>query len=153
MNSAFRKFTAILLVVLLIQLHSLGRPAQSQKAEKPQLAQLVNRRYLDLLEEGMMFIELPVATAIFIIASLNLAYRPIWLIAILSALLLASFRAYLKWRYAIDIPFIVLLLAFAAVGIDTVGNHFRLYQLAAAPGPLPRAVASGCAESAAASGS
>ena len=83
----------------------------------------------------MMFVELPLATSIFIIASLNLAYRSIGLITAMSALLLFSFRAYLRRRYGIRIPFLVLLLAFAAVEVDTVGNHFRWYQRV--PWPLP----------------
>jgi uncharacterized membrane protein YjdF len=76
----------------------------------------------------MMFVEFPSATALFIIASLNLAYRPIWLIIVLSVILLVSFRAYMGWRYRIIIPYVVLLPAFAAVGIDTIGNHFLWYQ-------------------------
>ncbi len=83
----------------------------------------------------LMFVEFPVAMGIFIVASLNLAYRPILLIIVFSALLLLTFRAYLKWRYQISIPFFVLLLAFAAVGVDTIGNHFRLYQQL--PWPVP----------------
>jgi hypothetical protein len=50
MNKAFRKSTVILLAVLLILPQSLTPPAQSQTPEKPQLAQLVNRQYLDLLD-------------------------------------------------------------------------------------------------------
>lgn len=76
----------------------------------------------------MMFVEFPAATALFIIASLNLAYRPLWLIVLASAVLFMSFRAYLRWRYQIQVPAVVLLLAFAAVGIDTAGNYFRWYQ-------------------------
>jgi uncharacterized membrane protein YjdF len=76
----------------------------------------------------MMFGEFPIATALFIVASLNLAYRPFWLIAVLSVALFITFRAYLNWRYRISMPVVVLLPAFAAVGIDTVGNYFRLYQ-------------------------
>ena len=70
----------------------------------------------------MMFVEFPAATSLFIVASLNLAYRPLWLILPGSALLFAAFRAYLQQRYGIQVPAVVLLLAFAAVGIDTTGH-------------------------------
>lgn len=83
----------------------------------------------------MMFVEFPIATSIFVIASLNLAYRPIAVITVVSVLLLFSFQAYLRWRYGIKIPFLVLLLAFAAVEVDTVGNYFRWYQRV--PWPVP----------------
>ena len=76
----------------------------------------------------MLFVEFPAATALFIIASLNLAYRPAWLIILASALLFTLFRGYLKWRYRIQVPALALVLAFAAVGMDTAGNYFRWYQ-------------------------
>ena len=76
----------------------------------------------------MMFLEFPAATALFIIASLNLAYRPLWLILLASALLFAAFHAYLRWRFGLQVPAVALILAFAAVGIDTAGNYFRWYQ-------------------------
>ena len=50
MKKSIRKYTVILLAILLMQQQLPGRPPQPQTAEKPQLAQLVNRRYLDLLE-------------------------------------------------------------------------------------------------------
>ncbi len=75
-----------------------------------------------------MFIEFPAATALFIIASLNLAYRPLWLITIVSLVLLFACRVYFKLRHGIKIPIFILFLAFAAVEIDTVGNHFRWYE-------------------------
>jgi uncharacterized membrane protein YjdF len=87
------------------------------------------------LSNWMLFIEFPLATSIFIVASLNLAYRSISVITVLSTLLLFLFRAYLKQRYGIKVPFLVLLLAFAAVEIDTIGNHLRLYQRL--PWPVP----------------
>jgi uncharacterized membrane protein YjdF len=83
----------------------------------------------------MMFVEFPAATAIFVIASLNLAYRPIWLITLVSLILLPVAQLYFRQRYDIRIPFPILLLAFAAVEIDTVGNHFRWYQKL--PWPIP----------------
>ncbi|MCI0392781.1 MAG: hypothetical protein MOB07_28955 [Acidobacteria bacterium] len=83
----------------------------------------------------MLFVEFPVATSIFIVASLNLAYRSITVITVLSALFLFLFRAYLNLRYRIRIPFLVLLLAFAAVEIDTVGNYLQLYRRL--PWPVP----------------
>jgi hypothetical protein len=49
MRIPIRKYTVILLAALLMQQQLPGRPAPTQKAEKPQLAQLVNQRYLDLL--------------------------------------------------------------------------------------------------------
>ncbi len=87
------------------------------------------------LGNWMLIAEFPLATAIFIVASLNLAYRSIALITLLSALLLILFRIYLGRRYGIRVPFLVLLLAFAAVEIDTVGNHLRLYRHL--PWPVP----------------
>lgn len=82
-----------------------------------------------------MVLEFPAATAILIVASLNLAYRPIWLITVASVLLLVACQFYFRQRYGIKIPFLILLMAFAAVGIDTVGNHFRWYQKI--PWPVP----------------
>ncbi len=87
------------------------------------------------LRPWTMFIEFPVATAVFIIASLNLAYRPMWLITIASLGLLLACYQYFKLRHGIRIPVFVLFLAFAAVEIDTVGNHFRWYQKL--PWPVP----------------
>lgn len=82
-----------------------------------------------------MLLEFPAATAIFITASLNLAYRPIWLITVASVVLLVVCRFYFWHRYGIKIPVLILLMAFAAVEIDTVGNHFRWYQKI--PWPVP----------------
>ena len=75
-----------------------------------------------------MFIEFPAATALFIIASLNLAYRPLWLITIVSIVLLLACEIYFRLRHGVKIPIFILFLAFAAVEIDTVGNYFRWYQ-------------------------
>ena len=75
----------------------------------------------------MMLIEFPAALALFIIASLNLAYRPLWLITGASVILLVAGHFYFKLRYGIKIPLLVLLLAFAAVEIDTIGNYFHWY--------------------------
>ena len=76
----------------------------------------------------MMLVEFPVATALFMIATLNLAYRPILLITVLSGALLIACYQYFKWRYGLRIPIFVLFLAFAAVEVDTVGNYFHWYQ-------------------------
>ena len=85
--------------------------------------------------QWIMFLEFPVATALFIIASLNLAYRPMWLITLASLGLLVTCQQYFKLRHGIRIPVFILFLAFAAVEIDTVGNHFRWYQKI--PWPVP----------------
>ena len=83
----------------------------------------------------MMLIEFPAALALFIIASLNLAYRPLWLITGASVILLVAGHFYFKLRYGIKIPLLVLLLAFAAVEIDTIGNYFHWYQKFPLPVP------------------
>lgn len=83
----------------------------------------------------MLLIEFPAATALFMLASLNLAYRPMLLITVSSAILLLACYFYFKWRYGLRIPIFVLLLAFAAVEVDTVGNYFRWYQKL--PWPIP----------------
>jgi uncharacterized membrane protein YjdF len=49
--------------------------------------------------------------------------------------LLVVSQLYFRRRYGIKVPFLILLLAFAAVEIDTVGNHFRWYQKI--PWPVP----------------
>lgn len=83
----------------------------------------------------MMFVEFPAATAIFIIASLNLAYRPFWLITLASVILLVVSWVYFWQRYNIRLPLSIWLMAFAAVAVDTFGNHFRWYQKL--PLPIP----------------
>ena len=83
----------------------------------------------------MLLVEFPAATALFMIASLNLAYRPMLLITIAIMGLLVACYLYFKLRYGIRIPLFVLFLAFAAVEVDTVGNHFRWYQRI--PWPIP----------------
>lgn len=57
------------------------------------------------------------------------------LITVASVILLVACYFYFKWRYGLRIPILVLLLAFAAVEVDTVGNYFRWYQKL--PWPVP----------------
>lgn len=83
----------------------------------------------------LLLVEFPAATALFMLASLNLAYRPMLLITVSSVVLLLACYFYFKWRYGLRIPIFVLLLAFAAVEVDTVGNYFRWYQKI--PWPVP----------------
>ncbi len=90
----------------------------------------------------MMLVEFPAATALFMIASLNLAYRPMWLLTGASLVLLVACHFYFKWRYELKIPSFILILAFAAVQIDTVGNYFRWYQKI--PWPVPYDVFAHC---------
>lgn len=81
------------------------------------------------------FLELPVVTVLFIVVAINLPYKSYGLITIVSLILLGAVRAYLKWRYDVRVPFIILVFVFLSVQIDALGNFFNLYQTLKEPLP------------------
>jgi uncharacterized membrane protein YjdF len=87
------------------------------------------------LSRAAMWLEFPLAIAIFVVIALNIAHQPILLINALGILLLWAFQAYLKWRYQINLPFSVMFFVLAAIEIDAVGNRYLLYQRL--PWPVP----------------
>lgn len=83
----------------------------------------------------LSYLELPLLTFIFIVVALNLPYQSLGLITTLSLLLLGLIRAYVKWRYQVRVPWLILLFVFLSVEIDAFGNFLHLYQTMKAPVP------------------
>jgi uncharacterized membrane protein YjdF len=75
-------------------------------------------------------LDLPV-TALLIFAGaaflLKMCYLPLGLCTLLGGAWLAAVYFYLLARYAIRMPPVLLLLVFAALEVDALGNFFRLY--------------------------
>ncbi len=83
----------------------------------------------------LSYFELPVVTLVFIVVALNLPYESFGVITTMSLILLAMIRIYVKWRYDITTPIIILLFVFLSVEIDAVGNFLSLYKTMKAPLP------------------
>lgn len=83
----------------------------------------------------LSYFEFPLLTAIFIVVAINLPYRSFGLITTLSLLLLSVIRTYLKWRYQVLVPGLILLFVFLSVEIDAFGNFLNLYQTMKEPLP------------------
>jgi uncharacterized membrane protein YjdF len=83
----------------------------------------------------LTYLELLVVTFILIVVAINLPYKSYSLITFLSVVSLGAIRVYLKWRYEVTVPFIILLFAFLSVQIDALGNFFNLYQTLKEPLP------------------
>lgn len=83
----------------------------------------------------LSYLELPVVTFIFIVVAINLPYQSYGLITLLSVVLLGAIRAYLKWRYEVTVPFLILLFVFLSVQVDALGNFLNLYQTMKEPLP------------------
>jgi uncharacterized membrane protein YjdF len=75
-------------------------------------------------------LELPVVAVMFVAGSaflLKMAYLPVLACTILGALFLLAFYLYIRARYDVKVPFILLLLVLGAVEVDALGNYFRMY--------------------------
>jgi uncharacterized membrane protein YjdF len=75
-------------------------------------------------------LELPIVAVLFIAGSaflLKMAYLPVLTCTILGALFLLAVYLYIRARYAIKIPLILLALVLGAVEVDALGNYFRMY--------------------------
>jgi uncharacterized membrane protein YjdF len=83
----------------------------------------------------LSYLELPVLTLLFIVVAINLPYESYGVITVASLILLAMLRVYIKWRYGITTPFVILLLVFLSVQIDAVGNFLSLYKTMKEPLP------------------
>ncbi|MBS1809807.1 MAG: hypothetical protein JST84_16720 [Acidobacteria bacterium] len=81
------------------------------------------------------YLELPVLTAIFIIVAINLPYKSFGLITTITVVLLGVIRAYIKWRYQVTVPWLILLFTFLSIEIDAFGNLLNLYQTMKEPVP------------------
>lgn len=83
----------------------------------------------------LSYLELPLLALVFITVAINLPYKSFWLITTLSILLLGVLRTYIKWRYHVTVPGVILLFAFLTVEIDAFGNFLNLYQTMKEPLP------------------
>ena len=75
-------------------------------------------------------LELPIVAVLFIAGSaflLKMAYLPVLTCTILGALFLLAVYVYIRARYDIKIPLILLALVLGAVEVDALGNYFRMY--------------------------
>lgn len=75
-------------------------------------------------------LELPIVAALFIAGSVflfKLAYLPVLTSAVLGILLLLAFYVYVKLRYDVRVPLLLLVLVQASVEVDALGNYFHMY--------------------------
>jgi uncharacterized membrane protein YjdF len=75
-------------------------------------------------------LELPIVAVLFSAGSaflLKMAYLPVLTCTILGGLFLLAVYIYMRARYGISIPVILLLLVLGAVEVDALGNYFRMY--------------------------
>jgi hypothetical protein len=75
-------------------------------------------------------IELPFVVLLFLAGSaflLKLPYLSLLANTVIGGSLLAAFYGYLYGRYHVKIPIVLPLLVLAAVEVDALGNHFRMY--------------------------
>jgi uncharacterized membrane protein YjdF len=75
-------------------------------------------------------LELPIVAALLIAGSaflLKMAYMPVLTCTLLGGLYLLAVYLYVRARYDIKIPAILLLLVLGAVEVDALGNYFRMY--------------------------
>lgn len=86
-------------------------------------------------QQWLRYFELPVLAVVFIVVAINLPYESLGVITALSLILLAAIRVYLKWRYEITTPLVILLFVFLSVQIDAVGNFLSLYKTMKEPLP------------------
>ena len=82
------------------------------------------------MNQLLRLLEFIFAAAFFIAGSaflLKMAYLPVLTCTILGGLLLLVFYGYVRMRYGIKIPPVLLLLVLGAVEVDALGNYFRMY--------------------------
>jgi uncharacterized membrane protein YjdF len=75
-------------------------------------------------------LELPIVAALFIAGSaflFKLAYLPLLVSTALGILFLLAFYLYVRQRYDVKVPIVLLLLVQAGIEVDALGNYFRLY--------------------------
>jgi uncharacterized membrane protein YjdF len=75
-------------------------------------------------------LELPLVLLVLIAAAaflLKMCYLSLAMNCIFGLVFLTSFYVYIRQRHGINIPPILLLLVFAALQVDAVGNFFRMY--------------------------
>ena len=68
--------------------------------------------------------------ALFIAGSaflLKLAYLNVLTATFFGVLFLLAFYGYVRWKYGVRVPMILLLLILGALEVDALGNHFRMY--------------------------
>ncbi len=58
---------------------------------------------------------------------LKMAYLPVYQSSLICILWLACGYAYLKYRYQLQVPFLLLFLIYATVLLDGLGNYFNFY--------------------------
>lgn len=83
----------------------------------------------------LSYLELPLLGLLFIVTAINLPYESFWFITTASILLLGVIRTYIKWRYQVRVPGLILLFVFLSVEIDAFGNLLHLYQTMKEPVP------------------
>lgn len=74
--------------------------------------------------------EIPLIALLIIFGSaflLKMAYMPLLLCSALGAAYLVAVYLFVRARYGIEIPLILLLLVFGGVQVDAVGNFFRMF--------------------------
>lgn len=82
------------------------------------------------MERLIRRLELPIVAVLFIAGSaflLKMAYLPVLTCTILGVLFLLAVYVYIRARYGIEIPLILLALVLGAVEVDALGNYFRMY--------------------------
>ncbi len=99
------------------------------------LALMMKATTLKQSYQWLSYLEGPVLALVFIVGAVNLPYESFWVITTISLILLALLRVYVKWRYEITPPLIILLCVFLSVEIDAVGNLLGLYKTMKEPLP------------------
>ena len=84
----------------------------------------------------LRYLEVPVLILVFIIVSINLPYKPYWIITSTSAVFLTLTWLYAEWRYKVKIPIVIVGFIFLIIQVDALGNYFGLYKNMKKPVPF-----------------
>jgi len=82
------------------------------------------------MNQWLRRLELPIVTVLFLAGSaflLKLAYLKLLVSTSCGILFLLAFYAYVKQRYGVRVPLVLLCLVFAGIEVDAIGNYFHRY--------------------------
>jgi uncharacterized membrane protein YjdF len=85
--------------------------------------------------DWLRYLDVPAVVLIFIIVSINLPYKPYWVITSASAAFLTAVWFYADWRYRVRIPLLIIGFIFLIIQVDALGNYFGLYKNMKEPFP------------------